>query len=322
MSEIFTHSPFPEPQHPMEGANTDAPLVPPPPEQTVEVSIRTMREDLGRMAQGGSPAAADQVVISFGQKSPKSQASFLPAVLWIVGAILGGGLLVGVGYYALPLLMPPAETSKKEAVPIAKMPSQEQVIAQPTSSLPAIEHSSFFRMPADRNLVMELSDVQAGSYRELLGQKLKSIQATSSFIEVQVVREGSAQSWSSFMETAGLPKFEERFWDKFEEDFTYFIHHSPKGDWPGYVLKRKIEESALLAKNSMLRLEEDPLGLLAFFQTLPGMATGTFMDAQIGGQPFRTLQYEKTKLVYGWIYNNYFILSTSEEGFVRALQQF
>lgn len=328
MSEIFTHSPFVQPTDNQPETGQQEPLVPPPPKESVEVVIRTMRSDIDQMKKGGMLEQRG-LGITIPAVAPAAKSgtakSLIPTIIWIVGVACGALLIFALGYFVLPALFQKSGASKDQA-PAASQTQSPQDQTTPAIHQPTRFHTSFFSRPADAQIVLNLDEANTpAGVRQAITDSLLRIASSSALVEVLPQKNGEPATWNEMVGVVQLATPSENFWTgKYEDDFTMFVYRDKKGIWPGYILKRKSDQSALLVKNAMLQLEATPANLNNFFLTDPANPTGTFMDLQIGSQPFRRLSYTTPSAVflYGWIYNSYFVISTSEDGFRRALQQF
>jgi hypothetical protein len=326
MSDIFTHSPFAEPSNTAPAAPDpgDTPLVPPPPKESMEVTIRTMSSDLELMVKGGVPTPPPVTVVSLSPGATSSTPLFKIAG-WTMAIILGAGAVFSAGYFILPFLVP-APAEKTDEAPVKTAPANATTSEVQTPPVQTIVHASFFGKEPSERIVL---DIPAGEgraeYEKALAAVLFQAKASSTFIEAEVRLDGKGVSWTEFVRRVGITLPAPDFWSsRMEDDFTMFIYREGRNFSAGYVLKRKQSQSALLVKNALRGLE-DERGLLAqFFITDPKAIKGDFTDIQIGGQPFREVSFEAPSavFVYGWIYNNYLLISTSEGGFKQALEQF
>jgi hypothetical protein len=117
-----------------------------------------------------------------------------------------------------------------------------------------------------------------------------------------------------------LPKafFEERF----ENDVTMFAYRDNLGIWPGYILKLKEGQTPLGLTALVQQIEKDPALLAPLYATSTGALAGTFRDTQIAGQPVRRVSFAQNAVfIYGWFYNQYLVLGTSDEGVKQAVQR-
>jgi hypothetical protein len=327
MSDIFTHSPFADPSNTAPGTPDpgSAPLVPPPPEESMEVTIRTMASDLELMIKGGVPTPPPVTVVSISPTAATASTPVLKIAGWTAAIVLGAGAVFSAGYFILPFVLPsPAE--KTDEPPVKTAPPTVTLPQDQAPSPGATVHASFFGKEPSERIVL---DIPAGEgrveYEKALASALFQLKASSTFIEAEVRIDGKTASWTEFVRRVGITLPAPDFWSfRLENDFTMFIYREGRNFSAGYVLKRKDSQSALLVKNALRELENDRGLLSRFFIGDPKAIKGDFSDIQIGGQPFRQVFFEAPAAVfmYGWIYNNYLLIATSEGGFKKALEQF
>lgn len=327
MVQIFSSSPYSgggaPPPKPGE-TDKDTPSVPPPPPASMQVDIRTMGSDLERM--GRSLEEALQSIDSSGTSSilgrpkPAMPANRPKFVLW--GTVVATGVVVFffIGYFLLPFFFAAEET---------ELPVEPAAISSPTSTTPVavfLGHKSFLRRSADYSANLRFQSTVNPSYYSLY---LNDLRATlgqppgeGDFTEIALEKDDDqALAWVQMLGLLGMSAVEEDFWlNRFEQDFTFFAY-SQAGAWHlGYILKLKPGQSPLILQPAVLKIESDP-NLKNFFLDAPGDAQGDFRDSQISGQPVRIQNWSSfgSAFVYGWLYNQYLVVSTSEGGFREAM---
>jgi hypothetical protein len=110
----------------------------------------------------------------------------------------------------------------------------------------------------------------------------------------------------------------------FEKDFTLFaLRERAGGVWPGYVFKRKEGDMASLSAQIDAIVKGSPSSLGSLFLFSSGNATGTFSEFQVVGQTVSMIQFTSPRAVvaYGWFFNKYLIVSTSEAGLREAVRR-
>lgn len=316
--------------------NKEKVVVPPP--APIEISVRTMESDLENM--GRSLEEALRSMSSVAQNQSQETAPSLPSILngenqsasknwtkltiWGVVAAAGIIALFFMGYFFLPFIFgeKPKESSPEAAInpPSANLPVKE------TDSAVFLEHRSFLRNPGDKELKLEFKNSTSPSYYNLYLENLKKVLYTagteSRFVEIVLVQnENQNISWTQMLELLGISAIEESFWsNRFEQDFTFFANLQ-NGIWyPGFILKLKFGQSPLALQSTVSKIESD-VNLKNFFLDSPGDAQDGFRDFQISGQPVRMQSWSKSDaaFVYGWLYNQYLVISTSEGGFREAM---
>ncbi len=246
--------------------------------------------------------------------------------LWMLVAAVGAGVLFGAGYYLLPLIFPAANPATT-ATPTTARQTPPQALPTSTTSEPiSFTHQSFLRSPAasSRDLSLQDDPVTGETYGQRLQTLLQNTATSSALTEINLVTSaGQPASWNQLLDFLGIQAPPPDFWrDKFEPDFTMLAWKDENGSWPVYVLKLKSGGSPLLLQSSVLKLETAGMPLAGLFAFPPGTG-GSFEDAQLNGQPARISVYSQpaARLVYGWAYNQYLLIGTSEGGWKAALRQ-
>ena len=263
---------------------------------------------------------------------------------WFVIIVAAAGGLFLIGYYLLPVIFPPPSTAPSAnppagtGLPAAPAPTGANLPAVPSSSAAApasgmIVHQSFFRTAPDQTFFVEIPVVGGASstaaYRTALASVLQNATASKGFFEVAVrdLRNDDATppalSWSDFLGRIGIVAYDPGFMQtNFKPDFTAFVYKDRNGFWPGYVAQANSSKNPLLLAPMVMKIESSPASINNLFLTVPGNPSGNFKDAEVSGQPVRTLVF-KTPLsavfAYGWFFNNYLIVSTSLEGLRQAV---
>lgn len=246
-------------------------------------------------------------------------------IVWLVTGFAGAAVLFFVGYFLIPMLVPqgrPSDNSGVTAIPTSTLP------ASTTPAPTFLGHVSYFAKEPDERIKIAIGEVVGGipqTYPGQLYDALRRVSPSSSLIEVELTEaSGGALAWTRFLNLIEAPLLTADIWQRrFEQDFTFFVEQTSEGLWPGYVLKIRPGQSSFILKNEIIALENQLEAVRKLFLTPPGSAVGQFRDVQIGGQAFRSLQFNsRANLFYGWPYGQYFILSTSETGLKRALFHF
>lgn len=320
--------------------------VPPPPPEAgaslAEVTIRTMASDLAMVGEhGGSMPVGEKLSITLsgggGSVLPHSassasgsavRASSLSAfrpILFVLGACVGLALLFAAGYYLLPLLFPGGETESATGDP------SRRALSDTAPHEPVFfGHESFFRAAADASFEVSLGGftepLLPHAFGTLVRERLASYApADGPFFEVLPrAGEGRHPAWGEFSDGIGASLLARSVWEQFfETDFTAFAYRGENGAAElGYILKLKSGYVPLAIQSVVREIERRQGSIAALFAAPPG-TFGLFSDAQISGQPVRRLSYDDTgaSFLYGWFYNSYLILSTSEEGMREAVRR-
>lgn len=322
--------------------------VPPPPSSDsslTEVVIRTMNSDLAKLGQtGGSTPQGDVVSIRFtrGDKGALSAnvmdgpasaagslrtttASLSQYIMW--GGIGVAGLLVLflVGYFVLPAIFSGDDTDG--GAQVKDPPDGGQLPGGGTKDV-FLGHQSFFRVAADETVQGDIESISPSvdaSFYELVTNVVASVAPETSLIEIEAIGAGgNAVPWVEFLRRRGANILSAEFFnEKFEQDFVLFLYRDASGWRPGYILRLRKGQQAATLRNAIRALENDPLALSRLFAEPPGRITGTFGDQQVAGQPVRMLSFAApdTAFVYGWFFNEYFILGTSLDGVKKAVSR-
>jgi hypothetical protein len=334
MSDLFTHSPFADTTHTQapqkQGEN---PLVPPPPETTIEVTIRTMESDLELMAKSGGAAQTAQALQNITLARPERMTfasgevgggspQFMKFV-WIGLGILGAVLLFSAGYYLIPYFIPAPEAP---TLPITHT-APTQGLPSSTPNQPVyFGHVSLFKVAPDEKFSVSLGAGGKEAYVTQLNALLSSVKSDSRIIEVEL-KDGAnhALSWSRFLQAMGAVSIGDEFWTtRFEDDFTFFFVKQAGKFRPGYALTLKPGTTPLLLKTDVLILENTDDFFSSLYLESPGPASGQFTDFQFPNQAVRMLRFATStpSLVYGFPLTKYFVISTSDEGYTTAVSKF
>jgi hypothetical protein len=250
---------------------------------------------------------------------------------WLLGGAVGLIILFLIGYYVVPLIFPsqsvqpqqPSEqASSTAAVPETTRPAATSTPTTPPPPVAAFTHQSFFKTPADTSLDATVTDaVGYGADISALG----STNASSSFIELNL-KDSSGQpvSWTQLLTTLGMTNFDQSlFADHFMPDVTAFLYRDRNGIWPGYVVRLKSGETPVLLRSRIAKIESIPAQLVGFFVRPPGISGPAFTDTQVSGQPVRMLSFAApgASFAYGWFHNDYFVVSTSQDGMKQAVER-
>jgi hypothetical protein len=341
MARIFSNSPYSGASPSGQGSgDKNTPVVPPPPPTSVEVSVRTMKSDLEHMGRSleealrsiGTPGLASATggapplpSILGGPKAEKST-DLVKFALWGTVVAVGVAVFFFIGYFFLPLAL---EKKAGEATPGAATSTPAGLpAAEPTSTTPApvfLGHRSFLRSSPDRTLDLKFGNPVNPAYYNIFLNDLSAVLAGSGEAKlVEVVlktNDGQAMAWTQMLEFLGISAVEKDFWlNRFEQDFTLFAYRQNDIWYPGYVLKLKPGQNPLVLQSAILKIESDP-NLKNFFLIPPGDARGDFRDFQISGQPVRIRNFSQpgSDLVYGWLYNQYLVISASQAGFREVM---
>lgn len=315
-----------------------APSVPPPP---LEVKIRTMESDLESMAKSGG-----------GGMIPRGESVRAPAVMsaedaarelkrksnavWKIATPIFLVILLGILAFTLYNSFfaggpkPPAPAASSGGETRDNVPGAAESLAVPSSApLGRIfVHRSFFRKPADETLNFFVKGAAASaSDLKTFSQKItETLEATSpdhNFFELDIKSaDGRDLNVAEVLSAADASVLEPQFLDgHFNYDITFFAFRDKRGIWPGYALEFKPAENWLFLKTDVAKLEKSSK-LENLFLSSPGApAAEGFKDGIIGNQPVRMLKFGNTgaAFVYGRLLANYLIVSTSEEGFGKAV---
>lgn len=304
-----------EPSEQQENEKRDVPAPP------SEVSIRTLGSDLDFIKRSGG-ATPHSVGAAFSVGAASRNAS--KKSVWIIVAVLAAALGF-VGYvFVYPVLKSgtasPGVSSRGTP---ANSPSAKEVSGEP----PLLIHRSFFRIPAAASIPLKLGGA-AESASDLLtyGQKLLSAlgAAGPDFVEIAPSGDGGRPlSFGEFFSAVDAPVLDETFLRaEFVPDFTLFVYRDALGSWPGYVAAFRTPTTWLDAKPDLQKLERSP-ALEGLFAAPPGERDKAgFKDGLRGNQPIRTLSFSAAgaEFVYG-VYRGYFLMSTSRQGFEKAISR-
>lgn len=313
--------------------------VPPPPPTPIEVSVRTMESDLEYMGRSleeasqsasAAPAQVQERQVSSSLASilsePEPETSRNRANLFIWGIVVAVGVIVFffTGYFFLPLIL--EEKSAEQTPPAASAPADLSATKPAPVSPVFLGHQSFLRSSPDETFDLQFSGQANPAYYNLYLSDLSAILSQakngSKFVEVKLTRsDGQAFAWTQILALLGVSAVKKNFWlDRFEQDFTFFAYREGGVWYPGYIIKLKTGQSPLILQPAVLKIESDA-NLKNFFLTPPGEAQDNFRDAQISGQPVRLQDWSEfdSALVYGWLYNQYLVISASEVGYREAM---
>jgi len=297
------------------------PMLPPRPEPKPEplqpavvFGVRPLPEALSAPREPEVPA-------------PAPLRSGSPLLLWLAGGAVGLVILFLIGYYVLPVLFPPPPPVPVKP-PVTNLPQATSTtpIGTPVGTPaggPSFFHASLFVSPVDETLGIK---TESGTpFAESLVATVQHAASSSNFIELALQNAaGAYPSWASFMADINFAVIEPSFFgDHFAPDFTAFVYRDKNGVWPGYVLKLAPNESPVLLRAKLLALEPNADALRSLFATAPGSPSGGFTDAQVNGQPIRSLAWTTpgATFTYCWFFNRYLILSTSLDGLRAAVER-
>jgi hypothetical protein len=302
------------------------------PAPTSDVKIRTMNSDLQNMGLGGGIPQMTVAQIPAVDLNPVTQAPVIAAptsgagskkLLYIVVSVVGIAVLFALGFFLPKLLFenqPTTETAEKPK------PTQQGTVATTTtpkpSETPSLAHVSFFKSSAGAPVNISIADnLTTENVSGLINQQ--TITSSASFLEMTFTKEGKAITWKQLMNLYGWTFLPENFFtENFKDDFTAYMHKDSFGSHPGYILELKPEVTIVLLRSQLLKIESAPLEVAKVFLSTPNNPSTAFADAQINGQPMRTLKFGSGEtFYYGWYNNKYLIFGTSEDGIKTAVSK-
>lgn len=330
-----------------ESMSGKVPGAPPPP---AEVKVRTMRGDLESMARsgGGMPHFQNMKVsgLALGREESSaapSKKNSLVAIGLVAGLIV---VLAIVGYFAYSAFFGPSggpsstggtQRIQHTAVPVTPLapPTTSPVpTTTPTSSpVSAAGHASFFKKAVDETIVVTFpapgsiktaADLQGYGQRMLAA--LTPVNKAASFVEVDAKSsDGHDLSITELLAAAGASDVinPQLLAAHFNPDATFFVSRDAAGSWPGYVIALKPGENWLFLKGDVSKLEASKSIPLLFLKDIGAESPDGFSDGTVGSTTIRTLGFTgspSARFVYGWT-GSYLILSTSQAGFVQAMQR-
>jgi len=232
--------------------------------------------------------------------------------LGIAGFVVLAGLVIY--FFVWPLIFPTETTTSTNGGPVDETPTGT------TTSEPII-HQSLFVTPAASVVPTNLNnlnmiEVNSGFNSAAIGMPLQAVS------EVNLTVNNLTPDSSDLLATL-FPQLNKIFLvDNFERDSTVYVYKDSNGSWPGYIfrLKSQIPPADVIAAMEAVELS-NTLGDLFLTPVGEQDAAGFKDGLQTGGNTARYLSYGTpgASLNYGW-FNNYFVVSTSFNGFKEALK--
>lgn len=288
-----------------------APAIQKPPEE--KITIRSLRSDVGSLeVTGGVSPVAEKMQLDFvetknqiaGVIVPQKKAGASGGLLWVIGSVIGVGILSAIGYYVVyPMFFKVKETPP---VVVERAPERPRLA----------HHSLFVKLPTTLATVTikarNASAIQ-GALTVAAGEGI----AKGGVKEITIEDENGPLRFGEFIESL-LPDVSHRTLEAvLEDDFTSFLSYDDNGVWPGYVAKLKSDAVIADVQKTLAVLEgvdlsplyiEDP-GVQAIFQT--GPVKGTLVRYSV----FTT----KGAAFYYAVIGDYAIVATSLESFKTAV---
>ncbi len=329
--------------------NGGVPPVPPPP----SVKVRTMDSDYKSMNEsGGQPPVPEKVIVpptdpnvKFSNfNAPSQEPTFKPAqksssvqpsvpltniakkkspvvliIIFLVIIALGVGGYFGYSYF---FAQPSQPAAAPASFPATSLPAPAVVptstSAPATTTIPALIHKSFFKIPASQNIQVSFSLADG-----ILGLKTALVtaipsNATSGIYEVALSdKSGNALSASDVLPIITSSMSSSSITAGFQPDFTLFLYKDNQGVWPGYILSANSTSSMSAAQALAVKLESTT-DLANFYLADPG-SFGVFKDGKLGTYSTRyAVSANKDALNYGF-FGNYLIISDSYNGLKAAV---
>ena len=330
---------------------TGTPSVPPPPDADssaalAEVVIRTMASDIELLGETGGSAprgttvavaavpgreAAEQDGASAEESSPPQTRSGRRMVFWSLGGIALIAGLFFAGYYLIPFIV-----TRQSGPPPAAIPRSPQA----TGALPdfgdvGFVHESFFAGPSDAIITVSLDDpaisAETRPFAAQVASLLKSANPQAKFFEIENrLMNDSMAPWNAFASSTGLNLLSADFVSaRFDPDFTAFAVRDKDVFWPGYILKLKKGQTPLTLRIQAAGMIEGaapnfPGLFLTPLPTSSATSTNIFQDAQVNNQSVRLFSFGRPNapvVIYGWFFNSYLVISTSEDGLRQAVSR-
>ncbi|MDP2650798.1 MAG: hypothetical protein Q8P04_01755 [bacterium] len=227
------------------------------------------------------------------------------------GAVAILVLAAAVGYFFVWPLFSGEETPQvTETIPPPVLPTE------PTP--PASISQSLFTKPAASTKEVSLSALTLAELSSALKTKSGEAVATGTVKEVIVRVNGTSATSSALLNVlvpgTGLES-------TLEPLATSFVYYDAKGAWPGYVFKLKSGTGIAAVQTSTAKIEQST-NLAALYLASPGTASKNgFKSGSVAGVNTRYLSFSSgASLNYGWLVNNYLIISTSFDGFKKAIE--
>ena len=326
--------------------------MPPPPDADssaalAEVVIRTMASDIELLGETGGSAprgttvavaavpgreAAEQDGASAEESSPPQTRSGRRMVFWSLGGIALIAGLFFAGYYLIPFIVtrqsgpPPVAIPRASSTPSGALPDFGDV---------GFVHESFFAGPSDAIITVSLDDpaisAETRPFAAQVASLLKSANPQAKFFEIEnrLMNDGMAP-WNAFASSTGLNLLSADFVSaRFDPDFTAFAVRDKDVFWPGYILKLKKGQTPLTLRIQAAGMIEGaapnfPGLFLTPLPTSSATSTNIFQDAQVNNQSVRLFSFGRPNapvVIYGWFFNSYLVISTSEDGLRQAVSR-
>lgn len=319
-------SPPPPPPTGAMPAGGQGPQSGPPPPPPPQIDIRTMASDAESLKSTGgmatkpktfSPAdlAKEPVfgaeIVSPAPATPRPGGAGKKLAL-ALGAVAILAAAAAVGYF----FVWPLFTGEEEVTETA--PPPQPTGGLPTPPPPPPSHQSYFKTaPSGGTKSVSLSSLTLSELVSAL--KATSGEATSTALvkEVAVSVSGKALTSTALVAVilpgSGLETY-------LEGDATVYAYYTGGKSYPGYVFKLKENASSTAAKTAAAKIEQST-NLTALYPESPGAAKGTWKSGSVSGVNTRYQAYSTAgaSLNYGWL-NNYLVISTSYDGFKKALE--
>ncbi len=325
--------------------------MPPPPDADssaalAEVVIRTMASDIELLGETGGSAprgttvavaavpgreAAEQDGASAEESSPPQTRSGRRMVFWSLGGIALIAGLFFAGYYLIPFIV----TRQSGPPPVAIPRSPQATGALPDFGDVGFVHESFFAGPSDAIITVSLDDpaisAETRPFAAQVASLLKSANPQAKFFEIENrLMNDSMAPWNAFASSTGLNLLSADFVSaRFDPDFTAFAVRDKDVFWPGYILKLKKGQTPLTLRIQAAGMIEGaapnfPGLFLTPLPTSSATSTNIFQDAQVNNQSVRLFSFGRPNapvVIYGWFFNSYLVISTSEDGLRQAVSR-
>lgn len=321
-------------------------LPPPPPEGNLEVVVRTMQTDLALVQKsGGSIRTSSATTLSIDNTgkvmaaavstdtAPKKDRTQF--VIWGIVFAVGTVVLFLLGFYFIPFLLSKITDEQAPASPQPAvsntLPSQNTQPARTVEPV-SFSHTSFFTTTPPPILDITLYENglppdRAGFIRNITA----AVAARPDNIFLEVLPRGLENrpfAWGNLAALLGASAIDQTFFsDYMQRDYSVGMLRgsgtaSSPSLQPVYVFKLKDNENPILLQRETLSLETDTAAFGKLFFSDPGTPIGTFKDIQVSGQPARALSFQNgPTLIYGWFFNTYLIIGTSEASLKGAIER-
>lgn len=217
---------------------------------------------------------------------------------------------------------PPTTTTPSAPVTTTPPPAASQTATLSAADELSSPHVSLFKKPADQVITVDLSGVNASSYRKIMMSSLTTVHPTASMIEITpTANDGSNINIQGLLAVAGTSLLNQSALASLNPDATFFVYRDKNGLWPGYILALGAGKTASSIAADVQQVEQSTsIGNL--FLTNPGTPSSDgFTDSVTAGVSTRVLPFSGVNFPlyfsYGWDGND-LILSTSNNGFAAA----